>query len=791
MADPLLSERSRVRPVPLVPVLDRDRFVFPLPAPATSFVGRERELAAVVALLAGSARLVTLTGLGGVGKTRLALRAAEALAPRFADGAAFVDLSPVADPSLVLPAIAGALGLREAGDRPPADLLAAALAHRSMLLVLDNLERAIPAGPDLARLLAFAPNVSFLVTSRESLGIGAEYRFPIAPLPSDEAVALYSDRARAVDPGFDVTGENSGAVAAVCDRLDGLPLAIELAAARSDVLPPAALLARLGRRLPLLTGGPADNPARLRDMRQAIAWSYDLLGPEEQALFRRLGVFARAFPLDAAEDVSRELGAGSRELDEGGSPVAVIDGLAALMRRSLLHRAGGSPAEPLFAMLPTLREFALERLEAAGETAETRRRQAAHLRRLLADGHPCAGTAEERAWLDRMRAAEDDLWSVLEWSQAAGALETGLRIAAPTFLYWYLRKRRLGEARAWLRTALERARDADVPAPLLTDVLKAASGLAHLQNDFAEAILLAEEALAIWERVGTPEQVALGHYLLAIPTYMNGEVCRAATHYDEALTGFRALGNVQRTAEVLLGVANVATARGELATAQSCYDEITALAAGGGVSASIVARSLAANGFLAGCAGDVDRAHHLLREALLGWYDLDDPAGIADALESLGGIACGQGFPVRAALLLGAAEALREQTGCPLPAGGRQWHRSVVEGIQSVLSMAQFAVAWGDGRSLSSDQIVTLALTDAPLSSNGTTASLSPREREVLRLIAAGRTDREIGEALFISRRTASDHVGKVLRKLGVASRREAAALATGRATSQTRSANR
>lgn len=775
MADPLPSDRTRVRPVPLVPFLERERAVLPRPAPVTSFVGRQEEVATVAALLDGPARLVTLTGPGGVGKTRLALRVAEEVGSGFADGVAVVDLALVAEPGLVLPVIAGSLGLREAGERAPAELLATALAHRAMLLVLDNLERAVAAGPDLARLLANAPGVALLATSREPLGIAAEHRFPVAPLPPDAATTLFADRARAVDPGFVVTGANAAAVAAVCARLDGLPLAIELAAARSDVLPPAALLARLGRRLPLLTGGPLDQPPRQRNMRDAIAWSYDLLGTEEQRLFRRLAVFAGPFSLEAAEAVSPAPAEGPVD-----TPF-VLDGVAALLKRSLLHRAGGTPAEPLFAMLPTLRECAAECLEAAGEMADARLCQAAHLRCLLAEEHPCAGSAEEQAWLDRVEAAEDDLWGVLEWAQAADEIETGLRIAAPMFLSWYLRKRRLGEARTWLRWAIGRARQSDVADTLLADALKAASGLAHIQHDLAEAVSLAEEALTIWEKVGTQEQVAFGHYLLAIPTYMRNEIERAAAHYDVALAGYRSLENTQRIAEVLLGVANVASARGDLATAERCFDEIVSLAAGRGVSPSVVAMALAAHGFLVGCAGDIDRANRLLRESLLLWHGIDDPTRTAEVLESLGGIACGQGFPVRAARLLGAAESLRDRTGCPLPAGGRDWHRSVVESIQSVMTMAQFATAWVDGRSLPMDRAVGLALSDVAAHPDGVHVALSPREREVLRLVAAGRTDREIGQALFISRRTASDHVGQLLRKLGVASRREAAALALGR----------
>src|SRR5215207_1006872 len=340
---------------------------FALPTPLTSFLGRERDIAAVTAALSQpDLRLLTLTGPGGTGKTRLALRVAEELAPRFPDGVAFVPLAAVADPLLIPSAIAQQLGVRERGDRPIGERLIAALHDRRLLLVLDNFEHVLPAAPFVAELLAACPALSILVTSRTMLRLSGEQRFPVPPmtLPDPtitttataarqaDAVQLFVQRAQAAQPGFVLTDENAGIVAAICRRLDGLPLAIELAAARIPVLPQRALLDRLDRRLLLLTGGPLDAPACLRTMRDAIAWSYDLLPSEEQLLFRRLAVFMGGCTLEAATALA-------------GGGIDVLEGISALVASSLLRQEDGSGGESRFLMLETVREFGLERLAAS------------------------------------------------------------------------------------------------------------------------------------------------------------------------------------------------------------------------------------------------------------------------------------------------------------------------------------------------------------------------------------------------------------------------------------------
>ena len=400
MADPTPADRSQPQPVSPASGEFRDRLGAPVPAPLTSFVGREGEIAQVRDLLhRPDVRLITLTGPGGVGKTRLALRVAGELESGFADGAAFVDLTPLTDPALVAPTVAQAFGIRETGDRPIAERLADVLRDRDLLLVLDNFEQVADAAPLVGRLLAACPHLTVLVTSRAPLRLSAERVVAVPPLAlpapdrsiadqaATEAVRLFVARAQAARADFALTEENASDVAEVCRRLDGLPLAIELAAARVPHLPPSALLRRLDARLPLLTGGARDLPDRQRTMRDAITWSHDLLTPEEQVLFRRLAVFVGGGTLEAAEAV-----AGA----PGERALAVLDGVASLVAKSLLRQEDGPDGEPRYRMLETVREFA------AG-AAGGQRRGGGHPRRAR---RPLLGPGRGRrppTWMGRTR----------------------------------------------------------------------------------------------------------------------------------------------------------------------------------------------------------------------------------------------------------------------------------------------------------------------------------------------------------------------------------------------------
>ena len=444
-----------------------DRF---LPAPLTAFVGRERELAGLRALLARrDVRLLTVTGPGGVGKTRLAIEAARELAGGFAAGARFVPLAPLGSPDLVLPAIARTLGIGE--SRPGGILrdLTEQLASTELLLVLDNFEHVLAAGPDLVLLLAACPALTLLVTSRAALHVSGEHEFAVPPLPlpvergtwtfeqiaASDAVRLFVERAEAVQAGFRLTPANAWDAAEICRRLDGLPLAIELAAARVKVFPPRALLARLERRLPLLTGGPRDAPARLRTMRDAIAWSHDLLDADEQRLFRRLAVFVGGFTLDAAIDV-----AGDGTLPEG----AVVEGISSLVDKSLLLPAASDDAatddlgEPRFSMLETVREFALDELARSGEEDAVRRAHADYFRALAERAEPELRGSGQVAWIARLETELPNLRAVLDWSLAGGDVETGLRLAGALYWFWFLRNH-VAEGRTWFERARAAGRE--------------------------------------------------------------------------------------------------------------------------------------------------------------------------------------------------------------------------------------------------------------------------------------------------------------------------------------------
>ncbi len=460
---------AMARPVDRLPVRgkpDRDEWepLAPgrLPAPLTPLVGRVREARAVVELLGGGvARLLTLTGPGGTGKTRLALTVAAVLRHDFPDGIAFVDLAPIADPDLVASAIAESLGLREEGGRPLPELLAAHLGERRRLLLLDNFEQVVEAGPLIGALLAACPGLAALITSREPLHVSGEHVFPVPPLalPADDpgagganlaelaacdAVALFVQRVRAANPDFALTPENAAAVVAICRRLDGLPLALELAAARGKLLPPAALRVRLERGLELLISGPRDAPARQRTLRDAIAWSHDLLSAEEQALFRRLAVFAGGFTLEAAEEVVEAPSAESRvpsgTADSAlGAGHSVLDLVASLAEKSLLWREEGpasAASEPRFRMLETIREYGLERLAESGEEAEARQRHAAHFLALVEEAEPyLRGEPAMGSWLDRLEAEHDNLRAAVTWlldpaaGEGAERAEWALRLA--------------------------------------------------------------------------------------------------------------------------------------------------------------------------------------------------------------------------------------------------------------------------------------------------------------------------------------------------------------------------
>ena len=525
-----------------------DRF---LPAPLTAFVGRERELAGLRALLARrDVRLLTVTGPGGVGKTRLAIEAARELADGFAAGVRFVPLAPLGSPDLVLPTIARTLGIGESHHGGILRDLTEQLASTELLLVLDNFEQVLAAGPDLVPLLAACPALTLLVTSRAALRVSGEHEFAVPPLPlpvergtwtfeqiaASDAVRLFVERAEAVQAGFRLTPANAWDAAEICRRLDGLPLAIELAAARVKVFPPRALLARLERRLPLLTGGPRDAPARLRTMRDAIAWSHDLLDADEQRLFRRLAVFVGGFTLDAAIDV-----AGDGTLPEA----AVVEGISSLVDKSLLlpaatdDAANDDPGEPRFSMLETVREFALDELARSGEEDAVRRAHAEYFRALAERAEPELRGAGQVAWIARLETELPNLRAVLDWSLAGGDVETGLRLAGALYWFWFLRNH-VAEGRTWFERARAAGRE---PAVAAGKAALGAGMLAWRASEFATSKVYCEEALerfaACNDRWGMALVVHQQAHLAEDLEHDGGAVDRAPRRLPGAVRGDR------------------------------------------------------------------------------------------------------------------------------------------------------------------------------------------------------------------------------------------------------------
>jgi len=648
-----------------------------LPTLATPFLGRERELADVLAVLRSGVRVLTLTGVGGTGKTRLALQAAAEQVEHSPQGVWWVPLQMLRDAGLVVPTIASALGI--SGD------IAEELAGRHLLLLLDNVEQVLDAVPELGELLQVAPGVTILATSREPLGLAGEHVFAVPRLDERQAVELFTERARAVVADF----ESDDIVSEICERLDGVPLAIELAAARVSSLPPEALLERLEKRLPLLTSGPRDAPERHRTLRATIDWSYDLLDTTEGTLFARIGVFAGGCTLETAERVCD----------------AELETLHSLVSKSLLSHSEGR-----YSMLETIREYALERLDASGAGPVSRMRHAEHFlevalaeRQRFGEGNQVESLAVLDAELANVQAAL--AWTLDNEADAARAL-VGMRIAGAMGRYWY-RRAHLLDGSAWLERAL--TADEGENAEERGEALRWLGVLADERGDVAAAAKALRESTEIARATGDMTQLARSLLSLGVVSRNTGDVDRAQELLSESLEIRRELGDRAQLSAPLTNLALVALDAGDTQQAAVLLEESLALdrefESTEGIGVNLV--NLA---WVALRAEEPDhRARPLLSEALRAFDELGDPDGIAECIEAVAVLAVRETHALQAARLIGAAHALRELHSTPRAVAEQEDLDRDLEPARDILGERAFIEAFAAGRELTSRAAVAAA----------------------------------------------------------------------------------
>jgi len=637
-----------------------------LPAQRTAFIGREHEATALRQLLSRvDAQLVTLTGPGGIGKTRLALQVAAEAAAEFPGGICFVPLSAVSDHGLIVSTIAQALGMRETGNQSPQESLKEYLSglDQPMLLLLDNFEHLVSAAPVIAQLLTTGPKLKVVVTSQAPLHVYGEHEFPVPPLalpdlksiPALEvlsrlpAVALFVERAQAVKREFALTRENAPAVAAICARLDGLPLAIELAAARIKLLSPSAMLARLESRLNLLTGGARDLPTRQQTLRSTVDWSYGLLNASEQTLFRRLSAFAGGCTLEGVEavcDTKSDLG-----LD-------ILDGMASMVDKSLAQQVEQVDAETRFLMLSTIREYALERLAESDDDAATRRAHAAYYLVLAEEG--AEDVVAHPEWLDRFEVEHDNFRLALDYLIKTGDAEWGLRLAAALFRFWETREH-LTEGRDAIARVLALQGTAARPK-LRARLLFAAAVLSGEQGDYHAARRLFEESLETCVKLNDNRGVAVALNALAVNARDRGELPAASLLFERCVTIWKDLGDSADIARALSNLANVTKLQGEYARASSLYDECLTMFRKAGDDAG-VAWTLNYQGDVAREKADVVAARSFCEQSLAAFRQLRDGWGIASALSDLASLNCDLGNDTEARRLYGESIEMFQELG--------------------------------------------------------------------------------------------------------------------------------
>ncbi len=779
-----------------------------LPNYMSTFVGRADETRALTQLLLrGEIRLLTLTGIGGVGKTRLALSVARALQAQYDDGVFFVDLSPVTDPHLMLTAVASTLNISLAATMSIESALAVELRDKRLLLVLDNLEQIPNLSNQLIRLLGECPSLDILATSRVPLHVYGEREYPIMPLAVPEpesssdliqlqridAVSLFMQRAREVRPDFKLTQDNASTVIALCQRLGGIPLMIEIAAARSRTLPLVEINERLEQSLALLTSRVQGVPERQQTVRNTIQWSYDLLTEAEQRLFRGLGVFEGGWSLSAAT-----------ALAENDDEDQLLEALGSLVEHSLVQLWERKNGRARYSMLELLRIYALEQLDLCGELERARERHARQFLCLAEQAQPHLQDENQRVWIGKLEQEHGNLRAVLRWAKERstggdrGAILVGLRLASALWWFWYIRgylregHRHLEEIVESARPLLSTCSSADNDRELLdafADVLLAYSSVAFWISDHDLSVKLLDESLTFQRALQKDQKIARVILFKSFVPNRTGDFAAAEELLNESIRMMRALGDQAGVALALLGFGELELRRGDYVHGEERTAECLALYTQLGDTRSITAAKANA-GALRLCQGDLCRAGQLLRESLAERRQIGDRGGIAWSLEWLAALALRECHrsegAIRAARLLGAARQLRDITGSAIDLADRPHYDQVLMDAQRLLSSSSFIAAWEAGRSMSLEQMIAYGLeSDAGRRPEPTTTSirrstspLTRRECEILRLVADGLSDSEIAATLFISHRTVSTHVSHILNKLDAKSRTAAATAA-------------